>query len=85
MTSHERVQAALNHQEPDKIPFDLGGTMVSGINISALVELKKHLGLEKPAEVKDTITQMAHTGQDVIDYLKRKGFKKRKTNKQSST
>ena len=70
MTSHERVSASLAHQEPDKIPFDLGGTMVSGININALIQLKQHLGLSEPAQVKDTITQMAHTGQDLIDYLK---------------
>jgi len=70
MTSHERVAASLNHNEPDRIPFDLGGTMVSGININALIELKKYLGLTEPAHVKDTITQMAHTGQDIIDLLK---------------
>ena len=69
MTSYERVVAALEHREGDKIPFDLGGTMVSGININALKELKKYLGMTGPAEVKDVITQMAHTGQDMIDYL----------------
>lgn len=69
MTSYERVVAALEHREGDKIPFDLGGTMVSGININALKELKKYLGMTGPTEVKDVITQMAHTGQDMIDYL----------------
>jgi len=29
MTSRERVQIALNHQEPDRVPIDLGGTVVS--------------------------------------------------------
>ena len=43
MTSYERVKAALEHKEPDKIPFDLGGTLVSGINIKALSELKRYL------------------------------------------
>ncbi len=70
MTSYERVAVSLNHHEPDRIPFDIGGTMVSGINIKALRDLKAYLGLIEPAEVKDTITQMAHTGQDVFDYLK---------------
>ncbi len=70
MTSYERVEAALVHKEPDKIPFDMGGTMVSGINVNALADFKKYLGLDGPAEVKDTITQMADTGEDVIDYLK---------------
>ena len=44
--------------------------MVSGINVKALAELKKYLGMDGPAEVKDTITQMAETGEDIIDYLK---------------
>jgi uroporphyrinogen decarboxylase len=70
MTSYERVATTLAHKEPDKIPFDLGGTMVSGININALNELRKHLGLKGAGEVKDIITQMAHTGQEVIDLLK---------------
>ncbi len=70
MTSFERVKTTLEHGEPDKIPFDLGGTMVSGINVKALTELRKYLGMEGPANVKDTITQMADTGEDVIDYLK---------------
>jgi MFS family permease len=36
----------LEHKEPDKIPFDLGGTLVSGINVTALTELKKYLGMD---------------------------------------
>jgi len=47
--------------------------MVSGINVNALAELKKYLGMARPAKVKDTITQMADTGEDVIDYLKADG------------
>ena len=70
MTSYERVKASLNHTEPDKIPFDLGGTMVSGININALINLKDYLGLKEPARVKDVITQMAETDAELIDRLK---------------
>ena len=35
MNSRERVLAALNHQEPDSIPFDLGGTTVTSISAVA--------------------------------------------------
>jgi len=70
MTSYERVKAALEHKEPDKIPFDLGGTLVTGINVKALSELKKYLGMESPVIVRDTIIQMADTGEDIIDFLK---------------
>ena len=31
MTSRERVLTALNHEEPDRVPIDLGGTVVSSI------------------------------------------------------
>ncbi len=32
MTSYERVKAALEHREADRIPFDLGGTVLTGMN-----------------------------------------------------
>ena len=41
MTSYERLKAALEHREPDRIPFDLGAAAVAGININALRALKK--------------------------------------------
>lgn len=40
MNSRERLETSLNHKEPDKIPFDLGGSCVTGITITAL---KKYL------------------------------------------
>ena len=30
MTSRERVLAAINHREPDRLPIDIGGTEVTG-------------------------------------------------------
>jgi uroporphyrinogen decarboxylase len=36
---------ALNHQEPDRIPFDLGGTGLSTIHVTAYRNLRRHLGL----------------------------------------
>jgi uroporphyrinogen decarboxylase len=45
MNARERVWAALNHQEPDRIPIDLGATIVSSITRSAYIELKKYLGM----------------------------------------
>ncbi len=68
-TSHHRVKTALAHQEPDRIPFDLGGAMVTGININALRRLREYLGLPGEPKVKDRVTQMADTGDDVIEKL----------------
>lgn len=69
-TSYERLKTALAHKEPDRIPFDLGGTMVTGINVRALQKLREHLGLPGDAAVHDRITQMARTGEDVSKRLK---------------
>jgi len=69
-TSYERVRAALEHREPDRVPLDIGGTMVTGINVNAMQNLRQHLGLEGDAEVYDTVTQMAKTDNDLIERLK---------------
>jgi hypothetical protein len=45
MTSRERVQKAISHQETDRPPLDLGSTLVTGIHVSAYERLKKALGL----------------------------------------
>lgn len=45
MNSRERVLAAINHREPDKVPMDLGGCGQTGINASSLYQLRKILGL----------------------------------------
>jgi len=45
MTSRERVLLSLNHQEPDRIPIDLGATIVSSIVKKSYIELRQHLGL----------------------------------------
>ncbi len=45
-TSRERVLAAINHEEPDRVPIDLGGTGASSIVVDAYDRLKQHLGFE---------------------------------------
>jgi hypothetical protein len=53
MTSRERVRAALNHIQPDRVPVDFGSTMVSGISASVVSQLRQALGLDgKGARVK---------------------------------
>ena len=48
MTSRERVIAALNHREGDKIPFDIGGSAVTGMQASTLYRLRQALALDPP-------------------------------------
>ena len=43
MTSRERLQAALEHRQPDRVPVDFGATFVTGIHVSALTRLRQRL------------------------------------------
>lgn len=71
MNSRERVQTALNHREPDRVPFDLGGTPMSGMHKIAYKNLRAYLGLpEVDIRVVDTIQQLAAIDEDVANYLK---------------
>lgn len=45
MNPRERLQRALNHQEPDRVPMDLGATRNSGITMPAYRRLVESLGL----------------------------------------
>ena len=46
MTSRQRVLAALNHQEPDLVPIDIGGGTSTTLVVEAYDNLKRHLGLD---------------------------------------
>ena len=45
MNSRERALKALNHQEPDRVPFDLGGTGLSTIHTTAYQNLRRFLDM----------------------------------------
>jgi uroporphyrinogen decarboxylase len=68
MTARERVLAALNHREPDRIPIDLSGHRSSGIAAMAYGRLREFLGLPKrPIRVYDPIQQLAIVDEDVLE------------------
>jgi len=46
MTSRERIRAALNHQQPDRVPVDFGGTYETSIALSTVYQLRQALGFE---------------------------------------
>nr|BAL54275.1 methyltransferase CmuC [uncultured Planctomycetota bacterium] len=48
LTSRQRVQMALSHQEPDYVPLDLGGSAVTGMHVSSVYLLRQALGLDPP-------------------------------------
>ena len=68
MTSRERITAALNHRQPDRVPVDFSGHRSSGIAAIAYAKLRRHLGLpERPVRVYDPIQQLAVVDDDVLD------------------
>jgi hypothetical protein len=48
ISSRERVNLALNHQEADRIPLDLGGSVVTGMHASSVYNLRQALKLDTP-------------------------------------
>ncbi|MFV2070900.1 MAG: hypothetical protein ACC645_28370, partial [Pirellulales bacterium] len=68
MTPRQRVLAALNHCETDRVPVDLSGHRSSGIAAIAYARLRDHLGLEKrPIRVYDIQQQLAIVDEDVLE------------------
>lgn len=70
MNSRQRVKLALNHQEPDRVPFDLGGTVLTSINLHSYRKLREYLGLpEVEVRVMDIFQQIAEVDDDVREKL----------------
>lgn len=68
MTSRERVLAAIEHREPDRVPVDLGATPSSGISAIAYGHLKRHLGITTGrTRVYDVVQQLAQPEDDILD------------------
>ena len=67
MTSRERVLRAINHQETDRVPIDLGATRQSGISASTYHRLKQHLGMSTPTRLVDLIQFLADVEQPILD------------------
>lgn len=60
MTSRERVLAAIDHLEPDRVPIDCGAMRSTGIQAIAYNRLKKHLGIDQGhTRTFDMIQQLA--------------------------
>jgi uroporphyrinogen decarboxylase len=68
MTSRERILAAIEHREPDRVPVDLGGTPSSGISAIAYGRLKQHLGLRSgQTRIYDVVQQLAQPEEALLD------------------
>ena len=68
MESRERILAALEHRQTDRVPIDFSSHRSSGIAAMAYPKLRKCLGLPaKSIRVYDVIQQLAVVDEDVLD------------------
>jgi hypothetical protein len=84
VTSRERVAAALDHRQPDRVPLDLGASAVSGMHASSVYLLRQSLGLDEPGtpvKVIEPYQMLGEIGGDLVDALGVDvvGFGKRET------
>lgn len=52
MNSRERLVAALNHNQPDRVPVDFGSTAVTGIHVAAVARVRETVAHDKDYRVK---------------------------------
>ncbi len=72
MNSRERVACALSHEEPDRIPLDLGSSPVSGMHVSTVYKLRQALELDPPGtpvKVVEPYQLLGEIGSDLMDTL----------------
>lgn len=67
MNSRERVLAAINHKQPDRVPVDLGSTGSSSISVAAYANLLKYLDRNDPIHVCDVVQQLARPATDLLE------------------
>lgn len=70
MNSRERMQLALNHKEPDRVPFDLGATVLTSIHHKSYRALRSYLRLpEVEPDLMDIVQQIVAVDDDVYEIL----------------
>lgn len=66
MTSRERINQALNHQQSDKIAIDFGSNAVTGIHVLIVEKLRQHYGLEyKPVRVIESYQMLGEVDEEL--------------------
>lgn len=72
LSSRQRVEAALNHQQPDRVPLDLGASPVTGMHVSSVYALRQVLGLDRPGtpvKVVEPHQMLGEIAPDLLDAL----------------
>jgi hypothetical protein len=72
MTSRERVETALAHREPDRVPLDLGGGPTTGMHVDSVYRLRQALGLDAPGtpvKVAEPFQMLGEIAPDLMEAL----------------
>ena len=69
LTPRERVLRALNHQEVDRVPIDLGGTHNSTMGKGAYNNFKKFLGIDSPTAILNQAFDIVRMDEKVLSRL----------------
>ncbi len=69
MTGRERILAALRHEEPDRIPLDIGGANACGIMLPAYRNLVRLAGLKVEPRVREFAEQLAWMDEETCLFL----------------
>ncbi len=73
MNSRERIQLALNHQEPDRIPLDLGAGFQTGMHVQMVYKLRQALKLDPIGTPVKIIEPYQNLGEIKTDLLEAVG------------
>jgi uroporphyrinogen decarboxylase len=69
LSHRERVIKALSHQEPDRVPFDLGSTANSSIHLLGYQKLKAHFGVEAEDTIIHKMMQTVAVHESILQAL----------------
>ena len=71
MGHRERVLKTLNHQEPDRVPIDFGGTCDSSIVREGYIRLQSYLGMENNRQIQllSRMLQVVDLDEKVQEYF----------------
>ena len=74
MNSRQRVVTALNHNEPDRVPIDIGGTGATTLLIPTYEALIKFLGINKKILIVSRFFRMAYLEEEILKKLGQRGI-----------
>ncbi len=69
MTHRERVLAALSHEQPDRVPIDLGATRDSSIVVEGYEQLKQHFGVHQGNTLLNRMMQVVDVDEGILQAL----------------